>query len=53
MNRQLKALTSRLAVATAAISLGACQDLTVVNPNLPDRGRATQQPTAAESFVST
>ena len=31
----------------------ACQDLTVTNPNQPDRARATQQPTAAESFVAT
>lgn len=37
-------------LALAAI---ACQDLEVTNPNLPDRARATQQPTAAESFVAT
>jgi hypothetical protein len=36
-----------------AIGAIACQDLTVSNPNLPDRARATQQPTAAESFVAT
>jgi hypothetical protein len=30
-----------------------CQALEVTNPNLPDRARATQQPTAAESFVAT
>ena len=38
--------------AGAAIALGACQDLTVDNPNEPDRGRATQQPVSAESFVA-
>ncbi|HET9426499.1 MAG TPA: hypothetical protein VFO55_14100, partial [Gemmatimonadaceae bacterium] len=36
-----------------ALGAIACQDLTVSNPNLPDRVRATQQPTAAESFVAT
>ncbi len=35
------------------LTVGACQDLAVTNPNEPDRGRATQQPTSAESFVST
>jgi hypothetical protein len=52
MPKQLKTLTPILAVG-AAFVFAACQDLTVTNPNLPDRGRATQQPTAAESFVST
>lgn len=33
--------------------LAACQDLNVSNPNLPDATRATQQPTATESFVAT
>jgi hypothetical protein len=37
----------------ALAALGGCQDLTVENRNLPDRLRATQQPTAAESFVAT
>ena len=36
-----------------ALALVSCQDLEVTNPNLPDRGRATQQPTAVETFVST
>jgi hypothetical protein len=36
-----------------ALAVLSCQSLEVTNPNLPDRARATQQPTAAESFVST
>lgn len=36
-----------------ALVVLSCQSLEVTNPNLPDRARATQQPTAAESFVST
>lgn len=36
----------------AALLLGGCQELTVTNPNLPDRERATQQPTSTESFVA-
>jgi hypothetical protein len=36
-----------------ALAFTACQDLAITNPNLPDRERATQQPTAAESFVAT
>src|SRR5687767_6864837 len=35
-----------------ALLLGACQDLDVVNPNEPDRDRATRQPAATESFVA-
>ena len=35
-----------------ALVAAGCQDLDVVNPNEPDRQRATQQPTAAESFVA-
>ena len=31
----------------------ACQDLSVTNPNEPDRDRATKQPVSAESFVAT
>src|SRR6476620_851507 len=31
----------------------ACQDLSVTNPNAPDRDRATKQPVSAESFVAT
>ncbi|MBP6775282.1 MAG: hypothetical protein KA154_20005 [Gemmatimonadaceae bacterium] len=33
--------------------LASCQDLEVTNPNLPDAQRATQQPTATETFVAT
>ncbi|MDF1502359.1 hypothetical protein [Roseisolibacter sp. H3M3-2] len=40
-------------VAGGVLTAGACQDLAVTNPNEPDRGRATQQATSAESFVST
>lgn len=43
----------RKATPILALAILACQTLEVTNPNLPDRGRATQQPTAAESFVST
>jgi hypothetical protein len=35
-----------------ALIAAGCQELDVVNPNEPDRTRATQQPTAAESFVA-
>ena len=41
-----------LAGAALAAGLVACQDLTVQNPNEPDRQRATAQPISAESFVS-
>ena len=36
-----------------ALAVLSCQPLEVTNPNQPDRLRATQQPTAAESFVAT
>jgi hypothetical protein len=42
----------RLLLPMLALSLTSCQELAVTNPNLPDALRATQQPTAAESFVS-
>ena len=35
------------------LTLASCQELEVTNPNLPDAGRATQQPTATETFVAT
>ena len=35
------------------LGLASCQDLLVENPNLPDAERATQQPTATETFVAT
>ncbi len=39
-------------VPVLALTLSSCQDLVVTNPNLPDALRATQQPTAAETFVA-
>ena len=39
-------------VPLLALSLTSCQELAVVNPNLPDAVRATQQPTASETFVA-
>jgi len=43
----------RRLIPILALAVLSCQSLEVTNPNLPDRGRATQQPTAAESFVAT
>jgi hypothetical protein len=43
----------RRMIPILALAVMACQDLAITNPNLPDRVRATQDPTAAESFVST
>ena len=43
----------RRLIPLLALAVLSCQSLEVTNPNLPDRGRATQQPTAAESFVAT
>lgn len=40
-------------VPLVGLTLASCQDLAVTNPNLPDATRATEQPTAAESFVAT
>ncbi len=45
-------MKQRLSILALAATLVACQDLSITNPNLPDRARATQQPVAAESFVS-
>jgi hypothetical protein len=42
----------KLVVAAAMLFVAGCQSLDVSNPNEPDRERATQQPTSAESFVS-
>jgi hypothetical protein len=39
-------------VPLLALSLTSCQELAVTNPNFPDALRATQQPTAAETFVA-
>lgn len=43
----------RKLIPLLALLVVACQDLAVTNPNEPDRGRATQQPTSVESFVAT
>jgi hypothetical protein len=43
----------RRLIPILALAVLSCQSLEVTNPNLPDRARATQQPTAAESFVAT
>ena len=47
----------RSLLAAGALALAgafaACQDLSVTNPNEPDRDRATEQPEAVESFVAT
>lgn len=42
----------RLIPALLVLAVG-CQDLTVDNPNAPDRERATKIPTATEQFVAT
>ncbi len=39
-------------IPVLAVLVAACQGLDVTNPNRPDRLRATQQPTAVESFVA-
>jgi hypothetical protein len=46
-------MRTRLPILALALALAACQDLDITNPNLPDRDRATQQPTAVETFVAT
>src|SRR5678809_1784579 len=43
----------KYSLGVAALIVTGCQDLDVTNPNAPDRGRATKQPTSAESFVAT
>ncbi len=43
----------RRLIPTLALAVLSCQSLEITNPNLPDRGRASQQPTAVESFVAT
>jgi hypothetical protein len=43
----------RRLIPILALAVLSCQSLEVTNPNLPDRARATKQPTAAETFVST
>jgi hypothetical protein len=43
----------RFPLPILALAFVSCQSLEITNPNLPDRSRATQQPTATESFVST
>ncbi|HEY0969348.1 MAG TPA: hypothetical protein VGE02_00050 [Gemmatimonadales bacterium] len=46
--------TRRLALGAlvGAVALAGCQDLAITNPNVPDRGRATQQPLSVETFVA-
>ena len=44
---------SRLLPLGIALLAAGCQDLNVVNPNLPDATRATTQPLTTESFVAT
>jgi hypothetical protein len=34
------------------LALAGCQDLAVTNPNLPDRGRVTEQPASVEALVA-
>ena len=45
-------VSMRKLLGAAALTLIGCQDLAVSNPNEPDRARATEQPTSAESFVA-
>lgn len=45
-------MKTRIPILALAAALVGCQDLSITNPNLPDRARATQQPVAAESFVA-
>lgn len=42
----------RVRTLILALTLSACQDLDVTNPNRPDRERATQLPEASEAFVA-
>jgi hypothetical protein len=42
----------RYTIPILALLFVGCQDLTVENRNLPDRVRATEQPTATEAFVA-
>jgi hypothetical protein len=51
MTNKTRALLGGAASLTL-LALAACQELAVSNPNEPDRERATQQPTSAESFVA-
>jgi hypothetical protein len=43
----------KVTLCIVAFAFAGCQDLAITNPNAPDRERATQQPTATESFVAT
>ncbi len=52
MRTTQKTLRPLALVPILALALSSCQDLVVTNPNLPDALRATQQPTAAETFVA-
>ncbi len=48
-----KRIRARMLLPILGVALAACQDLAVINTNLPDAERATKQPTATESFVAT
>ena len=42
----------RRLIPILALAVVGCQELEVTNPNLPDKNRANQQPTATEAFVA-
>lgn len=42
----------RKLIPVLLLAVAACQDLNVTNPNLPDRVRATANPLATETFIS-
>ncbi len=50
--RTHRSLLTALGAAAVGALLAGCQDLDVVNPNNPDRGRAIRNPQAVESFIS-
>jgi SusD family. len=42
----------RILIPVMALALAGCQELAVTNTNLPDRERATKEPSSTEAFVS-
>ena len=48
----IRTVHRRMLPATLALIAAGCQDLNVVNPNLPDAARATTQPLTTESFAA-
>ena len=44
---------STILLLAGALLLGGCQELDVANPNLPDRERATSNPSDVQSLIST